>query len=84
MSHGWTRVGNHALARGTRSTRGTPELLRVIGGMGLLLVPRDVVTHIGGSIRWQHRTIHGPHVLVTLHLNHALPRLLGLLDATLS
>lgn len=82
MSHGWTGVGDNTLARGTGSTRRTSNLLRVIRGMSLLLITR--VSHILGSVWRQHRTIHRTHVLVTLHLNHALPWLLGLWDATLN
>ena len=84
MSHRWTGVGDHALTGGTGSARRASDLLRIIWGMCLLLIPRDVVAHIRGSIWWQHRTVHRPHVLVTLHLNHALPWLLGLWDTTLN
>ena len=52
--------------------------------MGLLLIPGDVIAHIRGTVWWQHRTAHRTHVLITLHLNHALPWLLGLWDASLS
>ena len=76
-------MGDPTLTRGTGSTRRTSELLRVIRGMRLLLIPR-VVAHGRGLVWWQHRPGHRAHVLVTLHLDHALPWLLGLRDTTLS
>ena len=84
MCHRWARVGDPTLSRGARSTGRASDGLRVIWGMSLWLIPRDVVGHIRGSVWWQHCMVHQAHVLVTRHLNRALPRLSGLRDATLN
>ena len=52
MCHRWTGVGDHALTGGTGSTGRASELLGVIRGMGLLLISRDVIGHIRGSVWW--------------------------------
>ena len=83
MCHRWARVGDPTLSRGARSTGRASDGLRVIWGMCLLLIPGNMVSHIRGSVWWQHRPVHQAHVLVTRHLNHALPWLLGLRDTTL-
>ena len=84
MSHRWTWVGDQALTGGVWSTGRASVWLGKVGRMRLRLISRSLVGHVRGSIRWQHRTAHRTHVLVTRHLNHALPWLLGLRNATLS